>query len=90
MEGGFWAGTNDCQNGVIPLGDAIREAETRIYQVLQGCGLAPQFLERIHEGGKVLGFLLEKIPDRRNAERADLEICKAALRRFQHWVLLSD
>lgn len=58
------------------------EAETRMYQVLGGLGIAPKFLGHVHEEGRVIGFLLEKIPDGRHAEPADLEICKAALRRF--------
>ncbi|EON97728.1 putative alpha-galactosidase a protein [Phaeoacremonium minimum UCRPA7] len=58
------------------------EAETRMYQVLEGRGIAPKFLGHIHEAGRVIGFLLEKVPDGRNAEPADLEICEAALRRF--------
>lgn len=58
------------------------EAETRMYQVLEDRGIAPKFLGHIHEAGRVIGFLLEKIRDGRNAEPADLEICKAALRRF--------
>ncbi|KAK4447880.1 alpha-galactosidase A [Podospora aff. communis PSN243] len=58
------------------------EAETRMYQVLEGRGIAPKFLGHIHEAGRVIGFLLEKIPDGRHAEPADLDICKAALRRF--------
>jgi predicted Ser/Thr protein kinase len=58
------------------------EAETRMYQVLEGRGIAPKFLGHIHEAGRVIGFLLEKVPDGRNAEPADVEICVAALRRF--------
>ncbi|KAH7317255.1 alpha-galactosidase A [Rhexocercosporidium sp. MPI-PUGE-AT-0058] len=58
------------------------ESETRMYQVLEGHGIAPKFLGHIHEAGRVIGFLLEKISDGRNAEPADLEICEAALRRF--------
>ncbi|KAK0712321.1 alpha-galactosidase A [Apiosordaria backusii] len=58
------------------------EAETRMYQVLEGRGIAPKFLGHVHEAGRVIGFLLEKIPDGRHAEPADLEICKVALRRF--------
>ncbi|KAI1101735.1 alpha-galactosidase A [Jackrogersella minutella] len=58
------------------------EAETRMYQILEGRGMAPKFLGHIHEAGRVIGFLLEKIPDGRNAEPADKEICRAALRRF--------
>ncbi|KAI1816513.1 alpha-galactosidase A [Poronia punctata] len=58
------------------------EAETRIYQLLKGQDIAPEFLGHVHEAGRVIGFLLEKIPNGRNAEPADLEICKSALRRF--------
>lgn len=58
------------------------EAETRMYQVLEGRAIAPRFLGHIHEAGRVIGFLLERVPDGRNAEPADLEICYAALRRF--------
>ncbi|KUI57672.1 hypothetical protein VP1G_04950 [Cytospora mali] len=58
------------------------EAKTRMYQVLDGRGTAPKFLGHIYEADRVIGFLLEKVPDGRNAEPADLEICHAALRRF--------
>lgn len=58
------------------------ETETRMYQVLEGQGIAPKFLGHIHEAGRVIGFLLAKIPDGRNAEPADRDICEAALRRF--------
>lgn len=58
------------------------EAETRIYRVLEGHGIAPRFLGHIHEAGRVIGLLLERVADGRNAEPADLEICRAALRRF--------
>jgi predicted Ser/Thr protein kinase len=58
------------------------EAETQMYQVLEGTGIAPKLLGHIHEEGRVMGILLEKVPDGRTAEPADLERCKAALRRF--------
>ncbi len=58
------------------------EAETRMYQVLEGQGIAPEFLGHVHEAGRVIGFLLEKVVDGRNAESSDLEVCKATLRRF--------
>ena len=58
------------------------EAETRMYQVLEGRGVAPAFLGHIHEEGRVIGLLLGKVPDGRSAEPADKEICEAALRRF--------
>lgn len=60
------------------------EAETRMYKILdsEGKDIAPKFLGHVHEAGRVMGFVLEKIPDGRNAEPADLEVCEAALRRF--------
>jgi hypothetical protein len=58
------------------------EAETRMYQVLDGRGIAPKFLGHIHEEGRVMGILLEKVADGRPAAPADLGRCKAALRRF--------
>ncbi|OAA62438.1 alpha-galactosidase A [Niveomyces insectorum RCEF 264] len=58
------------------------EAETRMYQILDGRNIAPRFLGHIHEENRVIGFLLEKVTDGRNAEPADLEICAAALRHF--------
>lgn len=59
------------------------EAETRMYQVLDGNrGIAPGFLGHVHEEGRVMGILLEKVPDGRHAEPADLERCRAALGRL--------
>ncbi|GAW26000.1 putative alpha-galactosidase A [Rosellinia necatrix] len=59
------------------------EAETHIHQVVEGQGIAPEFLGHAHEAGRVIGFLLEKVVDGRNAESSDLEICRATLRRFR-------
>lgn len=58
------------------------EAETRMYHLLEGQGITPRFLGHIHEAGRIIGFLLEKIPDGQHAGPADLGICEAALRRF--------
>lgn len=58
------------------------EAESKIYQLVEGQDIAPKFLGHIHEAGRVIGMLLEKAPNGRHAESADLEICEAALRRF--------
>ncbi|KAI1129967.1 alpha-galactosidase A [Nemania abortiva] len=55
------------------------EAETRIYKLLAGKGIAPEFLAHVHEGGRIIGVL---IPDGRNAEPSDLKACQTALRRF--------
>ncbi|KAK4163130.1 cyclin f-box [Cladorrhinum sp. PSN259] len=54
------------------------EQETRAYQLLEGSGLAPRFLAHIHENGRIMGFLLEKI-EGRSASVQDLGVCKTAL-----------
>ncbi|KFY86549.1 hypothetical protein V500_07549 [Pseudogymnoascus sp. VKM F-4518 (FW-2643)] len=54
------------------------EAETRIYQLRQPLRITPTFLGHIHEAGRVIGVLLEKV-EGRPANSGDLEICKAAL-----------
>ncbi|CAI7646524.1 unnamed protein product [Penicillium glandicola] len=54
------------------------ERETRAYQLLEGSGLTPRFLGHIHENGRIMGFLLEKI-EGHPASIQDLDICEAAL-----------
>lgn len=54
------------------------EQETRAYQLLEGSGLAPRFLGHIHENGRIMGFLLEKI-EGRSASIQDLSICEETL-----------
>lgn len=61
------------------------ERETRIYQLLHRTpaeDLAPRFLGHLHEGGRVMGFLLEKIQGRTHASIEDLHDCESALKRF--------
>ncbi|OTB01164.1 hypothetical protein M426DRAFT_266532 [Hypoxylon sp. CI-4A] len=56
------------------------EQETRVYQLLDGHpGLAPRFLAHVHEGGRTVGFLLEKIIEGRPASAQDLRACETAL-----------
>lgn len=57
------------------------EQETRAYQLLEGYGLAPRFLAHVHENGRIMGFLLEKI-EGRSASFQDLVVCEAALGRL--------
>jgi RIO-like serine/threonine protein kinase len=47
-------------------------------QLLQGSGLAPLFLGHIHENGRIIGLLIEKIKGR-PASFQDLSICETAL-----------
>lgn len=54
------------------------EQETRAYQLLEGRGLAPRFLAHVHENGRIMGFLLEKVQGR-PASLQDLDACKTAL-----------
>ncbi|KAK3683744.1 hypothetical protein B0T22DRAFT_443753 [Podospora appendiculata] len=57
-------------------------SETRAYKLLDGSGVAPRFLGHIHEHGRVIGFLLEKVEDVRRAGPGDLLRCQDALRVF--------
>ncbi|KFG80740.1 alpha-galactosidase A [Metarhizium anisopliae] len=60
---------------------AYIERETRIYALLEGTGIAPRFLGHIHEQGRTMGLLLEKVAGR-HAGIDDLSICAAALGRL--------
>ncbi|KAF2797392.1 hypothetical protein K505DRAFT_322587 [Melanomma pulvis-pyrius CBS 109.77] len=58
------------------------ERETRAYQLLALRGaahLAPRFLGHVLEGDRVVGFLLERLGDRRSATVDDMELCSGAL-----------
>ncbi|KAL1870721.1 hypothetical protein Daus18300_005041 [Diaporthe australafricana] len=57
------------------------EQETRAYQLLEGHGLAPRFLAHMHENGRIMGILLEKI-EGRFASLQDLSVCETALVKF--------
>lgn len=57
------------------------ERETRAYQLLEGSGLTPRFLGHIHEHGRIMGFLLEKI-EGRPASIQDLGVCETALEKL--------
>lgn len=61
--------------------------ETRAYQLLEGSGLTPRFLGHIHENGRIIGFLLEKI-EGRPASIQDLGVCEKALERLHELGLL--
>lgn len=57
------------------------EAETKAYRLLEGTRLGPRFLGHVHEEGRVIGFLLEKV-EGRFAGPEDLEKCTASLKRL--------
>ncbi|KAF5586419.1 cyclin f-box [Fusarium pseudocircinatum] len=54
------------------------EQETKAYQLLEGSELAPRCLGHIHENGRLVGLLIEKI-EGRPASLLDLSICETAL-----------
>ncbi|KEY73186.1 hypothetical protein S7711_04152 [Stachybotrys chartarum IBT 7711] len=55
------------------------EKETQIYRLLEHSHIAPRFLGHVHEAGRVIGFLLEKV-EGRPATWRDLKACEGALR----------
>ncbi|KAE8396976.1 hypothetical protein BDV37DRAFT_292852 [Aspergillus pseudonomiae] len=55
--------------------------ETRIYKTLENTGLAPRFLGHIHENGRVIGILLEKL-EGREANIKDLPACISVLKQL--------
>ncbi|ATY58572.1 alpha-galactosidase A precursor [Cordyceps militaris] len=63
------------------------EQETRAYQLLEGSGLAPRFLGHVHENGRVMGFILEKL-EGRPASVGDLSSCERAVQNLHELGLL--
>ncbi|KZF20441.1 alpha-galactosidase A [Xylona heveae TC161] len=59
----------------------------RAYQLLEGTGLCPRFLGHVHESGRIMGFLLEKI-DGRSASLQDLSLCETTLKRLHRLGLI--
>lgn len=59
----------------IPLLDR----ETAVYECISGHGIGPRFLAHLSEGGRVIGFLMEKISDFKHATLDDLPLCQNAL-----------
>ncbi|KGO72686.1 Lipopolysaccharide core heptose(II) kinase [Penicillium italicum] len=55
--------------------------ETLIYKSLEDTGLAPRFLGHVHEHGRVIGFVLEKL-EGREANIKDLPSCQSTLQRL--------
>lgn len=50
--------------------------------MLEQTGLAPRFLGHIHEHGRVVGFVLEKLNGRHGGIE-DLSVCQALLQHFR-------
>ncbi|GAB1197577.1 hypothetical protein BDV32DRAFT_160991 [Aspergillus pseudonomiae] len=55
--------------------------ETRTYKSLENTGLAPRFLGHIHEHGRVIGILLEKL-EGHEANIEDLSACVSVLKKL--------
>jgi hypothetical protein len=74
---GVWAWQPGCAHGIAD--------ESHAYSILQGCepSIAPRFLAHITDSGtRVIGFLLERVADAREAGPADLKKCRDALSRL--------
>lgn len=74
---GIWAWQPDHAHGIAD--------ESHVYSIIQARdpGLAPRFFAHITDNGtRVIGFLLERIADAREAGPADLEKCKDTLSRL--------
>ncbi|PTD05234.1 hypothetical protein FCULG_00000251 [Fusarium culmorum] len=63
------------------------EKETRAYQLLEGSGLAPRFLGHIHESGRIIGFLRERV-EGEPASLQDKDRCQSALGRLHRMEIL--
>lgn len=67
----------------FPVSDALTrvENETKVYQAIQGKGIAPNFLGHVTENGRVIGSLFEYI-DGECPEKQELPRCERVLRKF--------
>lgn len=52
-----------------------------MYSKLENTGLAPRFIGHVHEHGRVIGFILEKL-EGREANIKDISSCQSALQRL--------
>jgi serine/threonine protein kinase len=60
------------------------ERETLVYRIIDGKSIGPRFLGHLTEEGRVMGLLLEYIPDTRPAQPADLATCSTVLRKLHN------
>ncbi|KAL9099212.1 MAG: hypothetical protein Q9163_005255 [Psora crenata] len=58
------------------------EAETVAYQWIDGKNIGPRFLGHLTEEGRVIGFLVEEVPNARRSNPDDLSLCQEALARL--------
>ncbi|KIW75893.1 hypothetical protein Z517_10638 [Fonsecaea pedrosoi CBS 271.37] len=55
------------------------EDETKVYQRLDGRGIAPQFLGHLTEEERVMGLVIEYIKDARHTGPEDVDVCQDTL-----------
>lgn len=55
------------------------EAETTAYEWIEGHQIGPEFLGHLTEEGRVIGFIMARIPDFHHATPEDLPLCQRAL-----------
>ncbi|KAF9882594.1 hypothetical protein FE257_006223 [Aspergillus nanangensis] len=58
------------------------ENETTAYQWISGHKIGPQFLGHLTENGRVIGLLMEYIPNARHAGAQDVQTCREVLSRL--------
>ncbi|GIK06763.1 hypothetical protein Aspvir_002414 [Aspergillus viridinutans] len=58
------------------------ENETTAYQWIDGYDIGPRFLGHLTEEGRVIGFLMERVPAERHAGPEDLKACQETLSRL--------
>jgi hypothetical protein len=63
----------------FPYETQYLDSETSAYQWLQNHQIGPQFLGHLTEGGRVIGFAIERISNCRHAMPGDLALCQQAL-----------
>lgn len=67
------------------------ERETQAYRIIEGHNLGPQFHGHLTENGRVMGILMEFVPDTRRGTLDDFQVCLAVLRKLHELkILLGD
>ncbi|KAF2135473.1 uncharacterized protein K452DRAFT_313963 [Aplosporella prunicola CBS 121167] len=64
------------------------DAETRAYQWINGHGIGPVFLAHLSEHGRIIGFLIEKVPGAQHAAPEHLSLCRQTLARLHQLCII--
>jgi hypothetical protein len=64
--------------------------ETCIYQIIENKNIGPRFLGHLSEEGRVMGILLEYIPEARYATLEDLDVCLDVVQRLHKFGVLHN